>query len=1156
MLTKKLYFYIGLLPIIHAALHAQNYQGAIRGTVSDVSGAALGTVKVSLTDQATNVSRSTITNADGEYVFSSVDPATYAISAESPSFKKFIRRDVSVATQASVTTDVQMELGTVSQSIEVTEEAPQLESSNASNGQVIDAQKLSDLPNLGRNPFLFAKLSTNVVPVGDPRFNRFQDQSGSSQISIAGGPIRGNNYTIDGVPITDSVNRAVIIPSIEGTQEMKLQENTYDATMGRTGGGVFNTYLKSGSNVLHGSLLAYTRQTDWLANTFFRNANGQAIADQPQYNWGGSLGGPVSLPRVYNGHNKTFFYLVTESYRQKSPLTDQYTLPTAAERAGDFSASRRILYDPLTSRACTTADACPTGITTVRRPFAGNIIPANRLNAVGQSVLGLMPLPQTGVIDAINFTGSDTLTDRADEYMAKLDHEIRPWWKMNASYLHYKSREPGGNTLGTILTASSGSPYLLYRKVDATQVNSIMTLNPTTVLNLRFGFNRFPNITNPVNYGLSPATLGLPVNYVNSLQAHYLPEFDFSSNPNNFSNVSPSNTVFYSRNWLGSVSKFAGRHNLTFGVDYRSIHTDFLSLSQTAGLFAFNGVFTQQYPTRTNGTGSDFADALLGYPSSGNVNTTTKLYTQVNYIAGFIQDDFRATSRLTLNFGLRYEFETGVKERNNHYVVGFDTNAINPLASSVTGIVPKGVIQYAGVNGGDSYCCTPAKNKFGPRVGFAYSWRDKTIIRGGFGMFYAPIRFADDASLALGYTQTTTYVASNNGNSTPANSLANPFPAGILQPVGNSLGGLTGVGSAFNYLDQNRTSGLVFQYSFDIQRQLPRNIMFEIGYIGSSSRHLQTSSTGTGSYDINQVPDSYLPLGSQLAASVPNPYYLHGGSGIIGSPTVAAAQLLRPYSEYGNIGILTNPAHARYDSMIAKVQKKMSSGLTFLSAFTWSKNMDNEFASGNFFSGSSSAPQNAYNLEAEYSLALSDTPLRWSNTLTYELPFGKGKRFLGGANKAVDLALGGWQINLTNVYQTGFPLAIYENTNQNAILGTGVQRPNATGVSPDMSGSVEARLRNYINPAAFSSAPAFSYGNLSRTISYRGPGMKNWDSSLFKNFAVTERFHAEFRAEALNTFNSPQFANPNTRFESSAFGTISNQVNFSRLIQLGVRFAF
>ncbi len=293
-----------------------------------------------------------------------------------------------------------------------------------------------------------------------------------------------------------------------------------------------------------------------------------------------------------------------------------------------------------------------------------------------------------------------------------------------------------------------------------------------------------------------------------------------------------------------------------------------------------------------------------------------------------------------------------------------------------------------------------------------------------------------------------------------------------------------------------------------------------------------------------------------MSAPVANPYYGHGGTGVIGSPTVTYAQLLRPYSEFNNVSVLTNPSHARYDSMIAKAQKRLSSGLTFLSAFTWSRNMDNEFASGNFFSGSSSAPQDAYNLAAEYSLAIVDTPLRWSNTLSYFLPVGKGKAFLGNASRLVDLAVGGWQVNFTNIYQTGFPLAIYQSNNQNSVLGAGVQRPNATGISPVNPGSVEARLNGYINPAAFSTAAAYTYGNLARTIPYRGPGTKNWDASLFKNFLVTERLNAEFRAEALNLFNTPQFPNPNTKLGSTSFGTISTQVNFSRLIQLGVRFSF
>lgn len=1146
---------IPLFVLAVSALLGQTYQGGVRGTITDAQGASVADAKVTLTNTATNVSRDTLSNSSGEYVFNAVDPATYKITAVAPSFKTFERDNVVIATQQFLTVDVKLDLGSVTQSVMVTDEVPVIDTATASNGQVMDSQKLTDLPNLGRNPFLLSKLSTNVEPVGDPRFNRFQDQSGSSQISIGGGPVRGNNYLIDGVPVTDSENRAVIIPSIEGTQEMKLQENTYDATMGRTGGGVFNTLLKSGTNDPHFSLFGYTRQADWLANNFFYNANGTPRPDTPFYNWGGSFGGPVWIPKVYNGKNKTFFWLVTESYRQKSPESDGYVVPTALERTGNFASSATTIYDPATTRPCLAADHCPAGVSTVRSPFPGNVIPSNRINPIGAALLSYFPNPNN-LSTQTNYQGNDILTDRADEYMAKVDHELLSWWKLNASYLHYKSREPGGNTLGTLPGGSpsngNASPYLLYRKVDATQVNSVMTVNPTTVVSLRFGFNRFPNLTEPYSAGFNPALLGFPASFTNGLQAAYFPEADFNSS--SLSTVSPGNSVFYSRNFLASVSKYLGRHSLTFGFDYRGIHTDFTNLNYSAGDFKFNGAFTEQFPNVT-GSGSDFADALLGYPYQGEVDTTTKLFLHVNYFSGYIQDDFRVNSKLTLNLGLRYEYETGISEDNNHLVVGFNGLALNPLAANVTGITPRGAVEYAGVNGNPTSCCNPSAKKFGPRIGVAYSLNDKTVIRGGFGIFYAPTRFADDPGMALGYTQATTYVASNNGNATPANSLSNPFPGGVLQPQGNALGALAGVGSSFNFLDQGRGSGEVLQYSIDVQRQLPYNVALEVGYIGSSSRHLQDSSTGTGAYNINQVPDSYLGLGSQLSSPVANPYFQNGGTGVIGSSTVTNAQLLKPYSPFNTIGILTNPSYALYNSMIVKAQKRLSAGLTFLSAFTWSKNMDNEFAGTNFFSGSGTAPQDAYNLAAEYSLAVADTPLRWSNTVSYYLPFGKGKMFLN-KSKLVDYAVGGWQVNFTNIYQSGFPLAISQSSNQNSILGTALQRPNATGVSPSMSGSVEQRLNGYINPAAFASAPIYTFGNVARTIPYRGPGMKNWDISLFKNFAITEKFNAEFRAEALNAFNSPLFPNPNTKFGSSSFGTITSQVNFSRMLQLGVRFFF
>ena len=318
---------------------AQTYYGGLRGTVIDPTGQAIvgGTVK--LKNEATNVERSVATNGAGEYVISSVDPASYTVTVTANGFKALVRTGVVISTQEFLTLDFSVQLGSNSEVIQVTEEVPILETSNASNGQVIDTQKLSDLPILGRNPFLFSRLNNNVAAVGDPRFNRFQDQSGSSQISIAGGPIRGNNYFIDNVPITDSMNRAVIIPSIEATQEVKVQANTYDAEMGRTGGGVFNTTLKSGSNELHGSLVGYTRQTDWLANGFFQNAGGTPRAETPFYNYGGSIGGPVILPKLYNGRNKTFFWVTEEGYRQSSPFGDIYAVPTDLERKGDFSKS-------------------------------------------------------------------------------------------------------------------------------------------------------------------------------------------------------------------------------------------------------------------------------------------------------------------------------------------------------------------------------------------------------------------------------------------------------------------------------------------------------------------------------------------------------------------------------------------------------------------------------------------------------------------------------------------------------------------------------------------------------------------------------------------------------------------------------------------------
>ena len=643
-----------------AILQAQTFQGGVRGVIQDPNGGAIAGAKVNLINQATNVARSTQSNAQGEYVFSSVDPSTYRISVEAAGFKTLDRRDIIVGTQQFVTLDLMMAIGSVNESVVVTAEVALIETSNASNGQVMDAQKIADLPNLGRNAFLLSKLTNTVVPVGDPRWNRFQDQSGSSQISINGGPIRGNNYLIDGIPVTDSTNRAVIIPSIESTGEMKLQTGTYDATMGRTGGGVFNTLLKSGTNAFHGDAIGYIRQTDWTANNFFANAAGQPRPSVDFKTWGAGLGGPVIIPKLYNGRNRTFFYVATEAYRQHSQYTENWAMPTALERGGDYSQSSVKVYDPLSTRACTPADNCPAGITAIREPFTGNAIPKGKINPVGAAILSYFPLPQrASATDTFNFTGTDTLFDRADQYTYKLEHNFTEWLRITGSFMYYKSREPGGNTLGTLPGGSGQNPYLLYRRVDATAANAILTVNPTTVVTVRYGFNRFPNIFSEVSAGFSPASLGFPASYAGAIQAQYFPTINMLNAPS-ISGQSPSWTVYWSKNAMVTVSKYIGRHSITAGFDYRLIHTDFLSLTTTAGSFTFNGVFSRQFPGQTNGTGADFADLLMGYPSSGSVATATKFFDFARYYSGYVQDDIRLNNKLTINLGCAMSMRPGL----------------------------------------------------------------------------------------------------------------------------------------------------------------------------------------------------------------------------------------------------------------------------------------------------------------------------------------------------------------------------------------------------------------------------------------------------------------------------------------------------------------
>ncbi len=1143
-----------LSALLAMQLGAQSYQGAVRGQVVDTTGAAIPGVTVTLTDQATSVARATVSNESGLFTFSSVDPATYSISAESPGFKAYEQVGIAVETQQFVDAKIKLEIGEVTEVVTVTEQLPVIESATASGGTVLDNQKLSELPNSGRNPFMMSMLTPGVVPVGNPQFNRMQDQSGSSQISIAGGPVRGNNYYLDGVPITDAQNRAIIIPTIEAVMEVKVQSNTYDAEMGRTGGGTFNTTLKSGTNVLHGAGFGLIREGTLTANNFFNNRAGRERPDTPYRNYGGSLGGPIWIPGVYDGRNKTFWHYAAEGYDQKSSQVQAISVPSMTERLGDFSnsfngdGSMRMIYDPLTTIG--------SGGDATRTAFANNVIPESRINPIGLAAVGYYATPNIpdAAYGANNFNSEEVISDRGRQMTFKADHEFFPKFRMNASYLHYVSREPGPPHGGV----ASYNGWVLDRKVDATQVNALLTPDATTVVSVRWGFNRFPNDSTTIARlaGLSASGLGFPADFVSKRQIDTIPDI----NHTDFVGVgrsAGSDVDFYSQNLLTSVSKFSGKHSMKFGLDYRRIHQDFTNFGAgSVGVFDFTEKFTRANPLVDENTGSSIADGLLGFAESGNVQLTTPSAVFVDYYGGYMQDDIRISSALTLNLGLRVEYETGLKEKDNNFSVDFDRSALNPISNSLM-TVPGGLI-FAGVNGapteqGDTGI------RLGPRFGLAYKLNEKTVLRGGVGFFWAPLRMEGDANGigAVGYTQTTPYVGTVDGAFTPSRSISDPYPDGFLLPTGNSLGLLTGVGSTIGFANPNRRGGLVKQFSLDIQRELPFDINLTLAYIGSRSSRLNFGSIGSGAYNINALSPGLFSQGlDTLTEAVANPFAGEAfAAGVIGGSSVSANQLMRPFPQFNTVSMYYgDDASASYDSLVVRVQKRMSKGLTLLSSITWAKAYDYSWANGNTFSDRTANAQNPYDLEAERSQSLTISPWRNVNTFSYELPIGVGKSI--DVSKFMDYLVGGWQLNMVNTIQSGFPMAIYQSNN-NSTFGYQAQRPSATGVSPEVNLPIGQKIDNWINPDAFSRSNALEFGNLGRTIGYRGPGIFQVDFSVFKDFTVMRDSHpvtAQFRAEFINFTNTPQFRAVNSNLSSGSFGTISQQGNFPRVVQLGLRF--
>ncbi|HQZ40874.1 MAG TPA: TonB-dependent receptor [Vicinamibacterales bacterium] len=1149
---------------------AQTFTGGLRGAVRDANGVIPG-VTVTLLNENTGASRDAVSNDQGQYNFAAVPPGTYTVKAELAGFKTYEQKALRIAAQQFATVDVTLEVGQLQETITVTGAAPLIDTSTATGGGVISTEQLSTLPSGGRSAFLFAVTLPTVVASGDPQFNRQQDQTNASLLSLGGGTRRGNNYLIDGVPVTDIRNRASANPSIEALDDVAVQVHQYDAETGRTGGGTFNVATRSGTNRFSGSGFYQTRPRWGMANNFFSEKEGNPLPDTYFYLGGGGFGGPVVK-------NRTFFWYAMEGYSSDTTRSSpQIRLPTAREKAGDFSQSfdesgnRVTIYDPLTGNADGTG----------RTPFPGNVIPSNRLSPVAVKMLSYLKNPTNDVSNGLaNYFSTAEIKDKAMMYTGKVDHRINDKVSLAGFYLFNKTDEPCANYLEPGLDGPNrfidNGDYILSRRVHVLALNNTWLPSSNTVLTLRYGWTQFRD-DDTLSIAFDPASLGFNPAFSSAIQTKKFPNVNITDYYT-LGAIDPSDRNLYSWSANGTLSKLIGRHTIKMGGDYRTVGIDTQSFADGAGTFEFDRRFTSANPNvngvnGANPSGNGLASLLLGYPSGdpGNLSSiqvSAPANYYLRYFGGYIQDDFRVSAKLTVNAGLRVERETGLREEENRFTVAFDRTidpggALGSIVNPLTGQPIRGGLVYAGVNGAPTEQGNQPAAKFSPRVGMVYSVNPKTVIRGGYGVYQAPwnYQFVGSANYGqVGYSQNTFI---QQGQYVPTTSLTNPFPGGVVQPRGNALGALEGVGGNVDFIDQDKKAPYVQQYSIDINRELPGNVAVGFEYNGATGRQLGLGGSNDGTLNINQLDPQYLSLGTALQQQVPNPFFGTGTGYNPTSPTVTRAQLLRPFPQFGNLIMRQNTSGKnQYHAAIFKFEKRMSNGWGGRVNYTWSRLKDNQFGETNTYSSTNGNAQNAYDIGAEYGYSLLDVPRKLVLSPIFQLPFGEGKKWAtSGVGAAI---LGDWTISSIIAFETGFPISVSNSSNNLSGAFNLVQRPDLTGTDPLTSGSRDERLfytgadpGAWLNSAGFVNPGLFTLGTNPRTNpDLRTPHRNNWDFVASKEVRLGGTARAQIRLEVLNITNTVKTAGPTSTFGSSSFGRIATQRGFMRLTQLMFRMSF
>jgi hypothetical protein len=1176
--TRKLYaIWLGAIVLmcgVHGFGQTQAFTASLGGTITDPQDQVISAARVTLTSSDRSVSRTYVTKDSGLYSFTLLPPGVYALEVEAQGFKHYRQDGVTLAAGQTAQETVKLAIGQVTEVVEVSGQAPLLNTDNANISSDISAKQVEELPLNLRNVISLAELNSSVSNtaeeqiVGAPGISGSADQD-ISFLNFGGTFFNTAEYLLDGTWDTRVDWGGVIyVPSVDDVQEFKIQTNAFTAQYGWSSGNVVNVVTKRGSNGFHGDAWEFYRNSPFDARYYFNKKN-QPAFHRNQY--GGTVGGPI-------WKNKTFFFVYYEGLKQATPATFVGTMPTAAERTGDFSAllggptgqtdalGRPILsgqiYNPFSTRQITAGQVDPvTGrVATqngyIRDPIPGNIIPAGLMDSIASKIAGgnYWPNPTTsGLVN--NFTAAAAAAAHSDEYSVRIDHNFSDNDRINGRWSQkYQSKINFPTYYGASNAAGPGVDAPNNRYSFNLAYNHIF--NPTFAMSANFGVNRHVEQSTTQSFGFQSSTLGLP-SFINAIAPSF-PEVQPQSYSPLGAQAGLDNYVVPQTMYTSSIdfTKAKGRHQLAFGFMDVTAQIDGGHFANTVLQFQTTSTAGPNPQNTTAGTGNGLASFLLGV-GSGNDSTGFNLFpaTEKRLLGWYLQDDWKVTRKFTLNLGLRYEIQTAPTERHNQQEF-FNFTATNPISSSVGFTVPGELVFNSNSDRG---VYNTSYTNFAPRIGAAYQLQDKLVLRSGYGLFFVPNYYNQGPN--TGFSQGTPWVTSLNGGLNPSSTLSgnaslglpSAFPNGEVVPTGNALGGLTDVGFGLNPVTNPvRPSPYVEQWMAGVQYSLTNNDLLDLSYVGNHGVHVLSQYL-----EWNELPVSDLALGNQLLQQVPNPFYGHiaqSGCGL-NQPTIVKGQLLLPFPEYCSV-TEAGPAvgGSTYNALQATYTHRWHSGLNMNVSYTFSKFMDDvQGSSGWAFPGSGSSVRNSYNLAAERSVDVTDTPHSLVVNYTYELPFGSGKQFGADWNTPVNAILGGWQWSGILTTKSGLPLSI--NPAQNNTGGFGFnQRPNVvSGVSLTPQNQT---INNWINPAAFTQPAPFTFGDAPRFFSdLRAPSYFNWDMAIQKYWNVTESKRFQFRFEMFNALNHPNFFAPDTNLGDSNFGTITSAYP-ARSLQFAVKFYF